>query len=139
MQYLMHCSSKNVPAHNSVTTTGSSTNFHAILNFSQHQLQWPTMLSQTNVTPKILPSRTSAAFLKGFFGITPLHDWLISAYIDCFGWNLINYYFVAQHSPTMLKSTLHIPSLYFYFSGHSPVMLYPTALEKKPHMGYSLL
>lgn len=131
----MHYSSKNLPAHNSVTITGSSTNLHAILHFSQHQLQWPTMLFHTNVTPEIQPSRTSAAFLKGFFVITSpyvsdvyniwfLHIW------DCFDWNLINYYFIAQHSPTMLKSTPHVPSLYFYFSCHSPVMLYPTALER---------
>lgn len=127
----MHYSSKNPPAHNSVTITGSSTNLHAILHLSQHQLWWLTMLFQTNVTPEILPSRTSAAFLKSFFAIIPLCDRIVFCiYWDCFDRNLINYYFVAQHSPTMLKSRPHIPTLYFYFSGHSPVMLYPTALER---------
>lgn len=73
-------SAKNPPAHISVTTTGKSINLHAILYFSQHHLQWPTMLSESNVTPEILPSRASAAFVKGFFVTTPLYDKLISAY-----------------------------------------------------------
>lgn len=130
-QYLMHYSSKKPPAHNSVTITGSSTNLHAISHFSQHQLWQLTMLFQTNVTPEILPSRTSAAFLKGFFAITSSYDKIVFCiYWDCFDRNLINYYFIAQYSPNMLKCTSHVPSLYFYFSGHSSVMLYPTALER---------
>lgn len=38
-----------------------------------------------------------------------------------------------------VKEPTSFTSLYFSFSGHSPAMLYPTAVEKKPHMGYSPL